>query len=158
MINPKRWPALVLLGLVASGAPVGGQALNEAFLRSAVLVTFEVAPGKGSVGTGFFLFRPVNGDQGHVLLVTNKHVLPPPGASRNIQIRVTVGTGANASVRSIEIPLVGKDGKYLDSVRLHPNPGFDVAAVNVTDSIVKQGIQATWLPLDLLSKKVRRET
>ncbi len=155
MINPKRWPAPILLGLVAAGAPVEGQALNEAFLRSAVLVTFEVAPGKGSVGTGFFLFRPVNGDQGHVLLVTNKHVLPPPGAPRNIQIRVTVGTGANATVRSIEIPLVGKDDKYLDTVRLHPNPGFDVAAVNVTETIVKQGIQATWLPLDLLSTPER---
>lgn len=129
--------------------------MNEAFLRSTVLVSFEAAPGRASVGTGFFLFRPVNGDQGHVLLVTNRHVLPPLGAPRNIQLRVTVGTAGTSTVRSIEIPLVGTDGKYVDTVRLHPNPGFDVAAVNVTETIVQQGIQATWLPLDLLSTPER---
>ena len=141
---------LLLVALLASSAPSEGQALNEAFLRSTALITF----GK-SAGTGFFLFRPVSGDQGHVLLVTNKHVLPPTGTPQNVQIRVTVGTGDKAAVRFVDIPVVGTDGQYLPNVRLHPTQGFDVAAVNVTEAIVKQGIQGAWLPLDLLSTPER---
>lgn len=83
--------ATLVVALVVSCLLVEGQALNEAFLRSSVLVTFESAPGRESFGTGFFLFRPLNGDQGHVFLVTSKHVLPPEGAARSIKIRVTVG-------------------------------------------------------------------
>lgn len=147
--------ATLVVALVVSCLPVEGQALNEAFLRSSVLVTFESAPGRESFGTGFFLFRPLNGDKGHVFLVTNKHVLPPEGAARSIKIRVTVGAGPAAAVRLVDIPVVGKDGKYLPIVRLHLNPGFDVAAVNVTEPIVKLGIQGTWLPLDLLSTPQR---
>ncbi len=130
---------------------VGAQALNEAFLRSTVLISFEPAPNTTSSGTGFFLFRPLNGDQGHVLLITNKHVLPPAGAEKAIKIRVTIGAGDKAAVRLIDVPIVGKDGNYLPTVRLHPSPGFDVAAVNVTETIVKENIQGSWLPLDLLS-------
>lgn len=152
-----KWTGFTALLVVLIGAivPVEGQALNEVFLRSSVLVTFESAPGRESFGTGFFLFRPINGDQGHVFLVTNKHMLPPEGTARSIKIRVTVGAGPAAAVRLVEIPVVGKDGKYLPSVRLHATPGFDVAAVNVTEPIVKQGIQGTWLPLDLLSTPQR---
>lgn len=145
----------LLVGVVALSVCVGGQALNEAFLRSTVLITFAPAPGKTSAGTGFFLFRPVSGDEGHVLLVTNKHVLPPIGTARNVQIRVTVGTADNATVQSVDIPIVGNDGKYLPTVRLHPNAGFDVAGINVTEAIVRQGIQGTWLPVDLLSTPER---
>lgn len=47
---------------------LGAQALNEAFLRSTVLISFEPAPNTKTSGTGFFLFRPLTGDQGHVLL------------------------------------------------------------------------------------------
>jgi len=124
--------------------------LNEAFLRSTALI----ASGE-SAGTGFFLFRPVHGDQGQVLLITNKHILPPTGTPKNIQIRVTVGTGEKAAVRFVGIPVVGTDGLYLPHVRLHPIAGFDVAALNVTEAIVKQGIQGAWLPLDLLSTSER---
>lgn len=61
-------------------------------------------------------------------------MLPPVGAEKAIQIRVTIGSGDKATVRLVDVPVVGKDGKYLPTVRLHPSPGFDLAAVNVTDS------------------------
>jgi hypothetical protein len=125
--------------------------LDEAFLRSTVLVTFEAGPSETKCGTGFFVFRPTDGDQGHVLLVTNKHVLPPEGVAQSIRIRVTVGTGEESSVRFVEIPVIGDSGTYLPNVRLHPNVGFDVAAVNVTDAVVNEGIQGAWLPLDIFS-------
>ena len=116
-----------------------------------MLVTFELGPDKTSAGTGFFVFRPTDGDKGHVLLVTNRHVLPPEGQERSIRIRVTVKSGDKVDVRFIEIPVVGTDGKYLRSVRVHPTRAFDVAAVNVTDAIIKQRIQGTWLPLNLFA-------
>ena len=116
-----------------------------------MLISFDVGPNTQSSGTGFFLFRPLTADKGHVLLITNRHVLPPTGAEKAIQIRVTVGSGDRATVRLVEVPVVRKDGKYVPIVRLHPNPEFDVAAINVTETIVKQNIQGSWLPLDLLS-------
>lgn len=146
----------VLVGTIAAlSVSLGGQALNEAFLRSTVLITFERDPGKMSAGTGFFLFRPTTADHGQVLLITNRHVIPPSGTPRSVQIRVTVGAGDKAAVRSVNIPIVGSDGKYLPTVRLHPNPGFDVAGVNVTQAIVKQDVQAAWIPVDLLSTPAR---
>lgn len=130
--------------------------MNEAFLRSTVLVSFQVAPGKESCGTGFFTFRPLTGNQGHVFLVTNKHVLPPErGSVASIRLRVSVGDTNNPSVRFVDVPIVGPGGRYLPHVRLHPQTGFDVAAVNVTDSIVQQQIQGAWLPLDLFSTPER---
>lgn len=86
-----------------------------------------------------------------MLLVTNKHVRPPLGGPKTIQIRVVVGTGDKAAVKSVDVFVIGADGKYLPTVRLHPTAGFDVAAVNVTEAIMKSNIQGTWLPLDLLS-------
>jgi hypothetical protein len=146
---------VLLLGILLT-LPIlsEAQALNETFLRSTALITFG-----SSAGTGFFLFRPVRGDEGHVLLVTNKHVLPPAGTQQGIQIRVTLGAGDKAAVKLVEIPVVGGDGKYLSTVRFHPNADFDVAALNVTETVVKQGIQGAWLPLDLLStpERLKRE-
>jgi len=111
---------------------------------------FQTGPNKVSAGTGFFVFRPVKGDEGHVFLVTNKHVLPSEGSAQSIRIRVSVGPVEKPSVRFVEVAVVGQNGKYLSNVRVHPQ-GFDVAAVNVTHTIVKEGVQATWLPLDLLA-------
>ena len=141
--------------LIATNPDLGAQALNEAFLRSTVLVMFEVAPGKISAGTGFFVFRPVKGDERHVFLITNKHVLPSEGSAQSILIRVSVGPVEKPSVRFIEVAVVGQNGKYLSNVRVHQNQAFDVVAVNVTDIVLKEGIQATWLPLDLLATDER---
>lgn len=150
--------------IVAAGIVLGlttttwAQALNEEFLRSTVLVSFDKAPDVQSFGTGFFVFRPTSGNQGHVLLVTNKHVLPPAGTLRSITIRVSTGPADNPSIHLVEVPVVGTDGKYLSNVRLHPNPDFDVAAVNVTETILKEKIKAIWLPLDLFSTPERLKT
>ncbi len=114
-------------------------------------MTFQVTASNEFCGTGFFVFRPVKGDQGHVLLVTNKHVLPPEGAGKSIRIRVTARAAGKPSVRFVDVPVVGQNGRYLPNVRLHPTSGFDVAALNVTDSIVQDDIEGAWLSLDLLS-------
>jgi Trypsin-like peptidase domain len=133
--------------------------LNEAFLQSTVLVMFQSSPNMSSVGTGFFVFRPLEGDKGHVLLVTNKHVLPPVGQPKSVQIRVSIGSSDKTEIRLIEIPVVDINGKYLPNVKTHPKAGFDVAVINVTDAIVKEHVQGTWLPLDLFatSEKLKNE-
>jgi len=125
--------------------------MNEAFLRSTVLIQYEIALDRMLSGTGFFIFRSLQGDKGHVLLVTNKHVLPPEGVKKAVRVRVSVKKGDTVSVQLVEIPIVGEDGKYMSYVRVHPNPGYDTAAVNVTEAIVKMGIQGEWLPMDLLA-------
>jgi hypothetical protein len=145
--------AVMFFLILLSPALARSQSVNEAFLRSTVLISYQAPLGTIS-GTGFFLFRPLHNDQGQVLLITNKHVLPPLGAEKTIQIRVATGPLGNATVHLVDVPIVGKDGAYLPNVFLHP-AGFDVAAVNVTETIVKQHVQASWVPMDLLSTPER---
>jgi hypothetical protein len=120
------------------------QAIDKAVLNSTVMITAEVDPGKlpagrqrpggplVSHGTGFLLFRGLGYIKGQVFLVTNKHILPKEGAPKAIKVRVIVHDNEGASrVEDVSIPIVGEDGKYLDSVRMHPDPDTDVAAINI---------------------------
>lgn len=123
--------------------------MTERFLRSTVLVQFDAHPGTTTSGTGFFIARPIQAGLANVFLVTNAHALPPEGTQKSIRIRVTAGPVDHPTVREIEIPVVGLDGHYLPTVRLHPG-GAGVAAVNVTGTILHDKIQAAWIPNGLL--------
>jgi hypothetical protein len=123
---------LIFVVAVLSAAQGNGQALNEAFLKSTVLVTYQTEGGQ-SFGSGFLLFRPIQGDQGHVFLVTNKHVLPPNDRPRTLTIRVNVKSPTDPEVKNIGVPIVSEVGKYAPIVRLHPTAAYDVAAVNITE-------------------------
>jgi hypothetical protein len=60
-------------------------------------------------------------------------VLPPEGKPQDIRVRVAVHDKSGvAKVDSVSVPVVGSDGKYLDSVRIHPDKDTDVAAVNIS--------------------------
>jgi hypothetical protein len=128
-------------------------AMNEAFLNSTVLVSFSVKPGKTSAGTGFMMLKEIESGKGHIFLVTNAHAIPPEGSTRNISIRVMTKSGETVAVKSLNIPVLGADGKYLHNVKLHPKKGFDVVAINITESVIKENIQAAWIPYDLLATK-----
>ena len=43
------------------------------------------------------------------------------------------------------------NGKELPNIKVHPNPDFDIAVINITEPIVEQNIQGTWIPLDLFA-------
>lgn len=57
MSNRTLLVASVLAGLALS---LEGQSLNEAFLQSTVLVTFDVDAKRQSFGSGFFVFRSMS--------------------------------------------------------------------------------------------------
>jgi hypothetical protein len=81
-------------------------------------------------GTGFLLFGEVGFSKAKVYLVTNRHLLPPEGQPKDIQLRLVVREKDGAAkIEEISVPIVGSNGKYLPSVRLHPDT--DVAAVNI---------------------------
>lgn len=148
----RKWRrAWLSLCLIALGSSANSQVLDKIFLNSTVLITYTVtAPASASKdssqgsgikplrelgvmhGTGFLLFSDVGISKAKVYLVTNRHILPPEGQAKDIQLRlvVTQSDGA-AKIEEISIPIVGKDGKYVPSVRLHPDPTTDVAAVNI---------------------------
>jgi hypothetical protein len=130
------------------------QVLSSAVLNSTVWISYEVAPpaadaGKTQAhppgagpsrtaepavfgGTGFLFFQGVGIGKGRIFLVTNKHVLPPEGRPQDIKVRVAVRDQDGAArVEAVSVPVVGRDGKYLNSVRVHPDPETDVAAVNI---------------------------
>ena len=150
MICLQHLPFAVTLTVLLLTNSAWGQGVPTEFLRSTVLVSFEDGGGGTRTGSGFFLFRPIQGDQGHVVLVTNRHVLPPEAEVRSITLRVIVGKQDQQAIQYIEVPVVGPNGKYLDYVRVHPTPKWDIAVVNVTHIVLENSIQASWLPLNLL--------
>jgi hypothetical protein len=141
--------ALCVTAIIAPSA--NGQVLDRLFLNSTVLITYTVdaTPGRSAQasqrapnkhpqpigvisGTGFLVFGEVGISKAKVYLVTNRHILPPEGEPKDIQLRLVVReTDGAAKIEEISVPIVGQDGKYLPSVRLHPDPATDVAAVNI---------------------------
>lgn len=143
-----RWrAAALLLCLVSLRWQALGQSVDKAVLNSTVWITYQenAAQAKSASatrhaaapttfgGTGFLLFQGIGYTKGSVYLITNKHLLPKPGIEKSIHLRVAVrDPNGSRRVQEVEVPIVGSNGKYLDSVRLHPNPETDVAAVNIT--------------------------
>lgn len=147
-----KWFRVASLALCAAllSSHASGEVLDKIFLNSTVLISYPVTaspPASGTPapdgtkppqivgvmnGTGFLLFRDVGITRGQVFLITNRHVLPPEGAKKDIQIRVVVRqeNGA-AKIEEISVPIVGSDGKYLPTVRLHRDLATDVAAINI---------------------------
>lgn len=143
---------LVIILLLFYGV-AGGQAVNQAFLNSTVLVSFNIDDKGSSAGTGFFVVREIQHDEGHIFLVTNKHVLPKEGNEKSVNIRVNTRKEDKFQVQQIIIPIVGKDGKYLPTVILHPQQSFDIAVVHITEEVLKYGIEGTWIPYSLFVTK-----
>lgn len=127
--------------------------MNKEFLNSTVYIFFKKTPTEYSGGTGFLVVREVNRDMGHIFLITNKHVLPKEDKAQSITVRVNTQSGDKFAVREIEIPIVGKDGKYLSSVLLHPKEKFDVTAVHITEEVIKHNIKGAWIPYSLFVTK-----
>lgn len=75
----RRYYALIFILLLATK---GGAEMNDDFLYSTVLITHEVKSGSTLFGTGFLVFREIRLTEGHVFLITNKHVLPIKGANK----------------------------------------------------------------------------
>lgn len=130
----------------------GEAALNEAFLNSTVFVTFKIDDQKSSSGSGFLIYRELEQNKGHIFLVTNIHVLPTEGETKAITIRVVTRKNEMNKIEDIEVPVVGDDKKYLPNVHLHPKK-YDVAVVNITEEVIKNKIDAAWIPMSLFATK-----
>ena len=150
----KRIVILVII-LLLFYCVSGGQAMNQAFLNSTVLISFNMDNKSSSAGTGFFVFREIQDGKGHIFLVTNKHVLPKEGNEKSVNIRVNTLKEDKFQVQQIIITIVGKDGKYLPTVILHPQQSFDIAVVHITEEVLKYGIEGTWIPYSLFVTKER---
>ncbi len=147
----RRWFRVASLAFCVVATQVAnGEVLDKIFLNSTVLITYAVtAPAASSGnsssgateppqtagvinGTGFLLFSDVGITKAKVYLVTNRHLLPPEGHPKDIQLRLVVRQDEGAArIEEISVPIVGSDGKYLPSVRLHHDLATDVAAVNI---------------------------
>ncbi|HET7185438.1 MAG TPA: serine protease [Terriglobales bacterium] len=151
----RKWfrvAVLVLCAAAVTRTNAKCEVLDKIFLNSTVLISYPVTtPPSGKAGnttgdknrkvlgvmngTGFLLFSDVGVTKTHVYLITNRHVLPPEGAKKNIQLRVVIQEqDGSAKIEEISVPVVGDDGKYLPAVSLHRDPTTDVAAVNIGSS------------------------
>jgi hypothetical protein len=140
----------ITFAVVLAVAPleVLSQDLDKGFLNSTVHIKYWTDPAhtRWIQGTGFLLAHLVSVDPVRnvtnfkLLLITNKHVLPPEhGGAREIIIRLAVRSeNGRTEVKDVTLPVLGNDGKYLPSVGLHPDPAVDVAVVNVTEDMVRE--------------------
>lgn len=137
------------LGTALLSCYANSEVLDKVFLNSTVLISYPVtAPPTPSAdspqgahppqilgvknGTGFLLLDSVGIAKGKVYLITNRHVLPPEGAPKEIQLRVVVTQNdGTTNIEEISVPIVGSNGKYLSTVRVHRDAATDVAAVNI---------------------------
>ena len=130
-----------------------GLTRREVFSNSAV---YRSSTCRDSFGTGFLLFRaadPSNERVGKAFLVTNKHVIPAEGAECGLSMRVSQADKGAVTVKTVNIKVVGKDGKYLDTVRLAKDN--DIAAINVTPEVASSGMPLDFVPTGLLGTKER---
>jgi hypothetical protein len=157
---------LLSAGLL-SGAAGWAQLVDEAVMNSTVLISSEVEP-PGSLpgqapalsrGTGFLIFKNIGLIKGQVYLITNRHLLPhegPPGKPKDMKVRVVVRDEDGSSrVEDVSVPVVGADGKYLNSVRIHPDPATDVAAINIATTAFGSRFQ---LLIDAITTGKRLDT
>ncbi len=139
-------PTVTAILLVLGPTAAVPQGLEQHFLNSAALIT----NGK-SVGSGFFMLHELarnltTGKSTYaIFLVTNKHMLPPETATtsapgpRDISVRLTVRKDdGTVEVRDLTVPIVGPDGKRLNSVAYHPAQAVDVAVVDVGSLLNEQ--------------------
>ena len=150
----KIFSVIIFLCLIGKG-----EAMNEAFLNSTVFISYKVDSQKEPCGSGFLVFREIKETQGHVYLVTNRHMIPPEGNKNSVSIRVSTRKADITKIDIIEVPIVGDNGKYLPNTQVHRNNDYDIAVVNITEEVVKNGINAAWIPISLFvtKEKLRAE-
>ena len=133
---------LVTLFLLSSIRGLPAQSVDNAIVNSAVFLRFKPDAIHETRGSGFLLLRQISGDAAakrysyQVLLITNKHMLPPEhGSCKQVNVRVTVRTGTEIQIKDVPIDIIDKQGRYLPSVALHPDPLVDVAAINISEDL-----------------------
>lgn len=124
--------------------------LNDKFIFSTVLIYIQQ---EGRLGTGFFLYNKSSDGKTSIFLITNKHIIPKKGKTKEITIKVNRLESGIIKVDTIDIPITGNDNEYLPYVKLHHDEDVDIAVINVSEFITKYQIIGIWLPLDLLATK-----
>lgn len=102
-----------------------------------VHATIRVENEWGKGGTGFLVIRKINGKQGKVFLVTNKHVIHPDPQAREKALSLTLYLNIREKDgtilgKSFQVSLIEDDHKLW---REHPNMNVDVLAIDVTSLI-----------------------
>jgi hypothetical protein len=131
---------------------------REIYSGSCVYIFYKPTPNETTTGSGFLMIRPVGiqlpgNVSGQAVLITNKHVLPSEGTERVLTMRVQITDKGVTNIKEIDVPICGKDGRYLPTVSIHRIA--DVAVVRVTEQIIKNNIKAEFIPVDSLGTKAR---
>lgn len=127
-----------------------------------IYATVPIDNPQGESGTGFLVFRPTEGNQGRVFLVTNKHVIhrDPTKRSQVNKVRCHFNTldGGKAGTVSGEIPLNEFNGATIARFREHQDPDTDVFAIEVTDVMnLNPKLNKRWVNYDLIADEAKRK-
>jgi hypothetical protein len=80
-------------------------------------------------------------------------VIPAEGAECGLSMRVSRADKGAVTVKTVNIKVVGKDGKYLDTVRLAKDN--DIAAINVTPKWHRAGCR--WISCPRVCSAPRKD-
>ena len=124
------------------------QGIDKEFLDSSVFVHYQTDPTHENRGSGFVIFHEVSFDpiaklhRFQLVLVTNKHMLPPEhGSYPSMSLRMAIREEGQVLIKDISVQVLNKQGAYLPSIALHPDPKVDVAAVNISADLEKSHSQ-----------------
>ena len=134
-----------VFAILIAGPFARAQYVDEAVMNSTVLISSELEPpGGGNQPSGSVPWYRVPDFQESGIYEgsgLSDHEPAPSSArgkarrSQDIKVRVVVrGHDGSSRVEDVSVPVVGPDGKYLNSVRIHPDPATDVAAINIANT------------------------
>ena len=145
MRNRLLTAGVMSLLVVVCSEVVMAQKIDDYFLNSTAVITWHPNASEISIGSGFFILYQVSRDVAadrstyKVLLITNRHVLPPDHSRAEISVRIVVRqNNGGLEVKDVSVPIFGGDGVRLPSVAFHPDHDVDVAAIDVGKVLMEQ--------------------
>ncbi len=122
------------------------QGLPSQFLGSAVYVHFG-----NESASGFMVCHAFSEQLCHAYLITNRHAIPPAGRKADLRVRITRHVSGTPEITDMTIPVVGRDGRYLPTVRI--NPHFDVIAIRITQNLKDNSVDCCFVDTNLFATK-----
>lgn len=93
-------------------------------------IEVQLSAKESSVGTGFLIKVPVDGDRAAILLVSNRHVLLAGGTTANLTFHKGEGSGDAVRPKLVEVETCQLN--VATEVTPHPDPDVDLACANVS--------------------------
>lgn len=121
---------------------------EQVFFDTVRIRTSDDENEKQTIGTGFLMKVPLNGDEFAVVLVSNRHVLQDPDESMTFTLHQVDADNEEPDLeKTIEVNYDEYGGGY----HSHPDSEVDLACVNISEALNQASAYTHWLPPELFA-------